>query len=59
MPKKKIPVLKSNIFKNPDKVNNYFQLVKFMVSPVCIMCKYQWYDNIFEKNRVGVWKGEI
>ena len=59
MPKKKIPILTSNRFKNTDKVNHYVQLVKCMVSPVCIMCKYQWYDNIFENNRAGVWKVEI
>ena len=26
---------------------------------VCVMCKYQWYENIFVNKRVGVWNREI
>ena len=47
------------IFNKPDEVHHYVQLEKFIGEPACVMCKYQWYENIFENERVGVWNREI
>ena len=57
--KKKKPVLTRKRFKNPDEVHQYFRLEKFTGKPACVMCKYQWCDNIFEKKRVGVYNRDI
>ena len=59
MSKKYKPVLTSKIFNKPDKVHQYVRLIKFTGKPLCLMCKYQWYENIFEHKRVNVWNRKI
>ena len=34
-------------------------IVNFTGKPACMVCKYKWYEKIFEKKRVDVWNREI
>ena len=56
--KKKKPVLTRNMFNNPYEIHQYIRLKKRIGNPVCVICKYQWYD-IFLKTRGQVYGKRI
>ena len=56
--KKKKPVLTSKRLNNPYEVHQKFQLVKCTSKTACVICKYKWCEEIFEKWGVCMENGD-